>query len=172
MAKLDEIAKFTKESNKLIAKSPYSKNIEKLLAMPEFGRVPYDGDITKLYYKQPSNCHGTLFYVLGLGNLNFPRFADKKIMNRFLNENCESGKEENGIVTFSSLKRGFQHCGLYLGKAAGKDTIFHQPNTGEEYCVEPVTNYLIFYPEADSIVFFKFKDKKNLWVPSYLNEKD
>lgn len=165
----DVIEAFAEESLELIAKSLHRDRIRKLLDQPNKGkeRDPTDPAFD---YCRSSNCHGTLFHLLGFGDEEWPKFVDRTHLEIFLEYNCTEQKTDNGIVIFGMPDDHIfgdiiAHSALYLGVAGGMDTIVHQPDTGKPYALDPLEQIDELYPGLKGPYFYTVKDR-DLWVPA------
>lgn len=171
-ADLDVIEVFAEEALDLIARSPFRDKIRQLLDEAHRGTEMHkvDDDTHPVQYFRQSNCHGTLFHLLGFGDTEWPRFCDSSHMEMFLAHNCTEKKTDNCIAIFrmpeySLCRRTLAHSGLYLGSAGGMDTIFHQPDTGREFTLDPIEQYTEMFFEMKGPYFFTVKEGE-LWVPA------
>ncbi len=130
---------FVIDAQHLIQLSPHRRRIQELLADPKRGTIPPEGSTLC------SNCHGTLRYVLGLEDHLSCYYPEQ--MGKFLEANCLP-RDGGEIVAFyyklGKRRGGLTHTALRLGMVRKQQVLFHQPNTGEEYSLDTLGNYLGF----------------------------
>lgn len=146
---LERLFEFNRGIDELVENSKFRDKMKALLSNPNFGEIRHTdvpfGDPT---YDQASNCFGTLLWVLE-GDINrFPHWiSDRDFLRKYARaENLlNERKSVDSILVFPTVGAGIRHVGLYIGQSAGLDAMFHQADTGEEYCVAPVLYHMEWY---------------------------
>jgi hypothetical protein len=137
--------------HRLVERSIYASRIKELLDNPSRGKIRLRDEFT---VGQPSNCYGTLLYILGF--VEKPEFVKQENFEKLLGRYFNRGKNIDGIVIFRG-RYWMQHSGLYIGQTHKQNVIFHQPNTGEPYTAERIIDYRDKYPAAGRQEYYSLK---------------
>jgi hypothetical protein len=164
-------AQFELDARALVTHSPYGRRILQLLLDPLEGTVSYTADRKKSYYGEPSNCAGTLLYVLGLYGNEYgkPAFVEPDLMKDFLKCNGTRilSPAPGSVAVFSDSKYAMGHFAYCLG--GEKTIVFHQPSTGEPFALDPLSTYPSWFPTIHTPRFYALQE--NTVLPSSIKRE-
>ncbi|MFH1174721.1 MAG: hypothetical protein V1725_06305 [archaeon] len=145
---MDSRLLFLTQAEPIIDASLFRERVRSLLSSPERGRYVRHAQDT-----DPSNCFGTTLYIVG--SLPTPRFVHGDKLSRCLEQNSLSKKKPDSIIALFDEEH-LLHTGVYLGDCAQGGVVIHQPDTGEDYAVDPLEAMCFLYP-ATRKEFYTFR---------------
>ena len=158
---------FSNKVGGLVETSRFREKIRFLEKYPDLGRE-FHTEIPMEHpsHGQPSNCYGTLDWILDDKNENrLPLWMPSwKFSKKYLIEenNLNGRKHPDCLVLFWSGEGDIQHAALYIGECEKMEAIAHQPDTGEIYSIDTPEFHKEFYPECYEYDFYKIPVPKTI----------
>lgn len=139
--------KWIKTAKSLAVKSPAYSRMVPLLKNPTIGREKVECDIQRLRpeceCRECSNCHGTTLYLLQGYDGERPQFYSSHSMKQILKESeVKSILHANVLGFWDNVFQDLDHTSLYLGQNKGIHAMFHQKDTGADFELNHLHQYL------------------------------